>query len=146
MGLSSVKDISQTYGQQGGYTLAAETNYHKNNYYLKGGLFTTSADFYLAGSAGSYYNDRTGAMIGGGISQKNGGIHGNLKKYFSNTANRFEGGFIDFNEYNFGFYKNFEKVADIKFNINGRSGENLIIFIQTHILAHVVLMKKKLKF
>ena len=124
MGISSAKDISQNYGQQGGYTLAAETNYHKNNYYLKGGLFTTSADFYLAGGDGSYYNDRTGAMIGGGISQNNGGINGSIKKYFSNTANRFEGGLIDFNEYNFGFYKNLEKVADVKFNINGRSGEN----------------------
>ena len=91
---------------------------------LKGGLFTTSADFYLAGGDGSYYNDRTGIMIGGGISQNNGGINGNIKKYVSNTANRFEGGLIDFNEYNFGFYKNLEKVADIKFNINGRSGEN----------------------
>lgn len=63
-------------------------------------------------------------MIGGGISQNNGGINGNIKKYFSNTANRFEGGLIDFNEYNLGFYKNLEKVADVKFNINGRSGEN----------------------
>lgn len=124
MGISSAKDISQNYGQQGGYTLAAETKYNKNNYYLKGGLFTTSADFYLAGGDGSYYNDRTGIMIGGGISQNNGGINGNIKKYVSNTANRFEGGLIDFNEYNFGFYKNLEKVADIKFNINGRSGEN----------------------
>lgn len=124
MGISSAKDISQNYGQQGGYTLAAETKYNKNNYYLKGGLFTTSADFYLAGGDGSYYNDRTGIMLGGGISKNNGGINGNIKKYVSNTANRFEGGLIDFNEYNFGFYKNLEKVADIKFNINGRSGEN----------------------
>ncbi len=37
MGVSSAKDVSQNYGEQGGYTLAAETNYHKNNYYLKGG-------------------------------------------------------------------------------------------------------------
>lgn len=124
MGISSAKDISQNYGQQGGYTLAVETNYHKNNYYLKGGLFTTSADFYLAGGNGSYYNDRTGVMIGGGISQNNGGINGSIKKYFSNTGNRFEGGLIDFNEYNFGFYKNLEKIVDVKFNINGRSGEN----------------------
>ena len=104
--------------------MKTETNYHKNNYYLKSGLFTTSADFYLAGGDGSYYNDRTGAMLGGGISKNNVGINGNIKKYFSNTANRFEGGFIDFNEYNCGFYKNLEKVADVKFNINGRSGEN----------------------
>lgn len=124
MGVSSAKDVSQNYGEQGGYTLAAETNYHKNNYYLKGGLFTTSADFYLAGGDGSYYNDRTGAMIGGGISKNNGGINASIKKYVSNTANIFEGGLIDFNEYNLGFYKNLEKVADVKFNLNGRSGEN----------------------
>lgn len=124
MGISSANDRSLNVGEQFGYTIAAESNYHKNNYYLKGGLFTTSSDFYLAGGDGSYYNDRTGAMLGGGISKNNGGIHGNIKKYFSNTANRFEGGLIDFNEYNLGFYKNFEKIADIKFNINGRMGEN----------------------
>ena len=89
MGISSAKDISQNFGQQGGYTLASEANYHKNNYYLKGGLFTTSADFYLAGGDGSYYNDRTGATLGGGISKNNGGINGNIKKYVSNTANKF---------------------------------------------------------
>lgn len=126
MGISSLKDISQNYGQQGGYTLAAETNYRKNNFYLKGGLFTTSADFYLAGSDGSYYNDRTGVMFGGGFSKNNGGINANVKKYISNTAYRFEGGLIDFNEYNFGFYKNIEKIANIRFNINGRQGQNNI--------------------
>ena len=124
MGLSSSKDISQNYGNMFGYTVAAETKYQKNNSYIKGGIFTTSADFYLAGGDGSYYNDRTGAMIAGGFSKNNGGVSGSIKKYFSNTANRFEGGLIDFNEYTFGFYKNWEKVADIKFNINGRSGEN----------------------
>ena len=51
-------------------------------------------------------------------------VNGNIKKYISYTANRFDGELINFNEYNFGFYKNFEKIADIKFNINGRSGEN----------------------
>lgn len=124
MGISSAKDISQNYGEQFGYTISAETNYHKNNYYMKGSLFTTSADFYLAGSDGSYYNDRTGVLIGGGYAKNNFGINGSIKKYISNTANRFEGGLIDFNEYNFNFYKNLKKIADIKFNINGRSGEN----------------------
>ena len=124
MGLSSANDINLGLNQMGGYTIAAETNYHKNNYYLKGGLFTTSSDFYLAGGDGSYYNDRTGGMIAGGISKNNGGINGSIKKYFSNSAYRFEGGLIDFNEYNLGFYKNIDKFADIKFHINGRSGEN----------------------
>lgn len=124
LGLSSAKDINQNFGQQMGYTIAAETNYRRNNYYIKSGIFSTSADFYLSGGDGSYYSDRTGLMLGGGISKNNGGINANLKKYVSNTANRFEGGLIDFNEYNFGFYKNMEKFADIKFNINGRSGEN----------------------
>ena len=126
LGTSTSKDISSNYRDQGGYTLALETNYRRKNYHIKGGLFTTSADFYLAGGDGSYYNDRTGLMISGGISQNKGGINAGIKKYYSNTAKRFEGGLIDFNEYNFGFYKSLNKLADIKFNINGRSGENNI--------------------
>ena len=126
MGISSSKDISLNNHDNLGYTIAAETKYNKDNYYLKGGLFTTSTDFYLAGSDGSYYNDRTGALIAGGISQNNSAISGSIKKYVSNTAHRFEGGLIDFNEYNLNISKNIENFADIKFNINGRSGENTI--------------------
>lgn len=126
MDISSSKDISLNNQDNLGYTIAAETKYNKDNYYLKGGLFTTSTDFYLAGSDGSYYNDRTGALIAGGISQNNSAINGNIKKYVSNTSHRFEGGLIDFNEYNLNISKNIENFADIKFNINGRSGENNI--------------------
>lgn len=125
-GASGARDISRNNEYLGGYTFAAETGYTKNNYTLKVGLFNTSADFYLAGGDGSYYNDRTGGFLNGSISGKNSGLEGTYKKYFSNTAKRFEGGLIDFDEYSIGAHKNFEKICDVRFNITGREGSNSI--------------------
>lgn len=45
MGISSSKDISLNNQDNLGYTIAAETKYNKDNYYLKGGLFTTQQIF-----------------------------------------------------------------------------------------------------
>lgn len=123
-GLSSANDLSYDYGKCYGYTLAGEAKYNKNNYYIKSGLFANSADFYLAGSEGTYYNDRMGAMLSGGVAKSNWGVNASIKKYYSNTAYRLEGGLIDFSEYTLGFHKNMEKIADVKFNFNGRSGQN----------------------
>lgn len=125
-GASGARDISLDNEFQGGYTLAAETAYTKDNYTLKAGLFNTSVDFYLAGGDGSYYNDRTGGFLSGSISGSNSGIDGTYKKYVSNTAKRFEGGLIDFDEYSLGIHKNFEKICDVRFNITGREGSNSI--------------------
>ena len=37
---------------------------------------------------------------------------------------KFEGGLLDFNEYSLSVNKSFEKIADFRFNINGRDGSN----------------------
>lgn len=126
LGISTVKDVSLSDSQKPGYSLTAQAEYTKNNYHLKAGLFNTSPDFYLAGSDGSYINDRTGAFIRGSISGDGCGMDGSFKKYFSNADKRFEGGLINFNEYSFGVRKSIEKVADVRFNINGREGSNSI--------------------
>lgn len=123
-GASFSNDITK--GDYAGYTLNAQTEYAKNNYNLKCGLFTTSADFYLAGSDGSYINDRTGGFIRGNLSGKNSGIDVIFRKYYSNINKRFEGGYLNFNEYSLGIHKSFQKVADFRFNINGRDGSNSI--------------------
>lgn len=126
LGLSSAKDISQNSSERLGYTLSAESKYQKGNIFLRGGVFTSSSDFYLSGGDGSYYNDRTGFFSQGGISKNEYGINCGIKKYISNTARRFQGGLIDFNEYNFSLYRTSRKFMDIKFNINGRNGQNNI--------------------
>lgn len=126
LGVSTVKDISLSEAQKPGYTLTAQADYTKDNYNLRAGLFNTSPDFYLAGSDGSYINDRTGAFIRASISGKDCGVEGSFKKYFSNADKRFEGGLINFNEYSFGARKSLEKIADVRFNINGREGSNSI--------------------
>lgn len=123
-GASFSKDITR--GEYPGYTLTAQAEYKKNNYSLRGGLFNISPNFYLAGSDGSYINDRTGGFVRGSLSGKNSGIDGCLKKYFSNINKKFEGGFIDFNEYSLGVHKSFERFADFRFNITGRDGSNSI--------------------
>lgn len=107
-----------------GYTLTAQAEYAKKNYSFKSGLFNTSSDFYLAGSDGSYINDRTGGFLRGSLNGKNSGIECAFKKYFSNMDKKFEGGLLDFNEYSLSVNKSFEKIADFRFNINGRDGSN----------------------
>lgn len=125
-GASYANDISGIYGRSGGFTIAGETKYRIKDFFIKSGIFSTSADYYLAGSDGSYYNDRMGALLSGGINKKDFGSQINLKNYFSNTEKRFDGGLINFIEYNFNFYKYSKKLFDVKFNINGRQGENNI--------------------
>ncbi len=123
-GASFSNDITRS--EYAGYTITAQAEYTKNNAKIKGGIFNTSPDFYLAGSDGSYINDRIGCFIKGSLSGKNSGLDGTYKKYISNTNKRFEGGLLDFNEYNFGIHKSSEKIADFRFNINGRDGSNSI--------------------
>ncbi len=125
-GASGACDISKNKDYMGGLALIGETSYAKDNYTLKAGLFSTSADFYLAGGDGSFYNDRTGGFLSGSVSGKNIGMDGSYRKYFSNASKQFEGGLINFNEYSLGLHKSFEKICNARFNITGRDGSNSI--------------------
>lgn len=123
-GISSARDLSLSENQLFGYAVSAGGKLKRKFGNLEAELFNTSPDFYFAGSNGSFVNDR----LGGGVTcdfAKNGvNIFAQYKKYFSNTNHKFEGGLIDFDDYNFGINKNFEKFANIRFNITGREGQN----------------------
>lgn len=123
-GISNSRDLS--FGKNGlfGYAISTGTKLKNQFGNIEAEIFNTSPDFYFASSNGSFINDR----LGGGVSfdfSKNGvNIFGQYKKYFSNTNHKFAGGLIDFNDYNFGINKNFEKFANVRFNITGREGQN----------------------
>ena len=123
-GISSARDLSLGTSRLFGYSVSAGGNLKRKFGNIEAELFNTSSDFYFAGSGGSFIND----MFGGGVSfnnYKNGvNVYGQYKKYFSNINHKFDGGLIDFNDYNFGINKNFEKYANVKFNITGRNGKN----------------------
>lgn len=124
LGASTARDLSVGGGQNPGFSASADAIYQKEFYSLKASVFDNSSDFYLAGGDGSFISDRLGAGLSGNISKNGGGAQASIKKYYSNNAKRFEGGLIDFNEYNFGINKSFEKFPDFRFNINGRDGKN----------------------
>lgn len=125
-GISSARDLSIGKNQLFGYAISAGAKLKNQFGNIETELFNNSPDFYFAGSNGSFINDR----LGGGVSfnfSKNGiNAFGQYKKYFSNTNHKFAGGLIDFNDYNFGINKNFERFANVRFNITGRDGRNTL--------------------
>lgn len=125
-GVSSARDLNLGKNQLLGYAVSVGGKLKREFGNIEAELFNTSPDFYFAGSNGSFINDR----LGGGVSfdfSKNGvNAFGQYKKYFSNTNRKFDGGLIDFDDYNFGVNKNFEKFANVRFNITGRDGQNTL--------------------
>lgn len=123
-GVSNARDLSLGENQLFGYAVSVGGKLKRSFGNIEAEIFNTSPDFYFAGSNGSFINDR----LGGGITcdfAKNGfNIFTQYKKYFSNTNHKFEGGLINFDDYNFGVNKNFEKFANVRFNITGRDGQN----------------------
>ena len=123
-GVSSARDVSLGENQLFGYAVSAGGKLKRNFGNIEAEIFNTSPDFYFAGSNGSFINDRLGVGISFDCSKNGVNAFGQYKKYFSNTNHKFEGGLINFNDYNFGINKNFEKFANIRFNITGREGQN----------------------
>lgn len=125
-GISSARDISIGEKELAGYTISAGGKLQRKSASIEAEIFNTSPDFYLAGSNGSFVNDRLGGCISLDYSRNGINAFGQYKKYYSNTNHKFEGGLIDFNDYNFGISKNFEKFANVRFNMTGRDGQNSI--------------------
>lgn len=125
-GISNARDLSLGESRLFGYTVSTGVRLKNQFGNIESELFNTSPDFYFAGSDGSFINDKLGGGITFDFSKNGVNIFTQYKKYFSNTNHKFEGGLIDFNDYNFGINKNFEKVANIRFNITGRDGQNAI--------------------
>lgn len=123
-GVSSARDLSFGENQLFGYAVSAGGKLKRKFSNIEFELFNTSPDFYFAGSDGSFINDRLGGGVAFDFSKNGVNTFGQYKKYFSNTNHKFDGGLIDFNDYSLGIDKNFEKFANVRFNIIGRDGQN----------------------
>ena len=86
--------------------------------------YHTSPDFYIASSDTTSKNDRTGGRASGSVSFNNTSVQGGYNKYYSNTNNRYEGGTINFDEYNIGASSKIPYVGVAKFNMYHRRGSN----------------------
>lgn len=125
-GISSSRDLNLGEKRLCGYAVSVGGKLKRKLGNIETELFNNSPDFYFAGSNGSFINDRLGCGIIFDISQSGINAYAQYKKYFSNTNHKFEGGLINFDDYNLGINKNFEKFANVRFNITGRNGQNSI--------------------
>ena len=111
-----------------GYLLQYDNNYYINkDTSLKGSLFAISPNFYMAGSAGGgFISDRAGASLSGNTQYKFISLNGSYSKYKSNFGNYYEGGLLDFDEYNLSARTNFQKIPNLSLKINNKKGANEI--------------------
>lgn len=111
-----------------GYFVQYENNYKINEETtLKGSLFASSPNFYMAGaSGGGFMSDRVGGSINASTSYKKLFVSGNYAKYKSNFNNYFDGGLIDFDEYSLVARARFKKLPNLGLKINNRRGANEI--------------------
>lgn len=118
-----------TPGGLGAY-LDYDTTYRFNKEnLLRGSLFASSPNFYMAGSTsgcGSFTQDRVGARISGNTKIKNTTIAGSYSKYESNFGNYYEGGLLAFDEYNLIARTNFKKLPTLTLKVNNKNGANQI--------------------
>lgn len=130
-----------------GYFLRYENNYYINkDSALKGSLFAGSPTFYMAGShygGGDFMSDKMGASISGNTQYKNISLTGSYSKYKSNFGNYYEGGLIDFDEYNLTARAHFKKLPNLSLKINNKKGLNEIGEITSN--SYEFLADKRLK-
>jgi hypothetical protein len=94
---------------------------------LKSSVFAYSPNFYSAGSAsggGSFLSDRVGASISGNTKIKNTTVTGSYSKYASNFGSFYDGGLINFDEYNLVSRTYFKKLPSLSFKVNSKNGAN----------------------
>ena len=119
-----------------GYMVKGTTEYSKNlSKYSLGILkprhaqarlegFHTSPDFYIASSDTTSKNDRTGGRASGSLSFNSTNVSGGYQKYYSNMNNRYEGGTINFDEYNINASSKIPNVAHVRYSRFQRRGSN----------------------
>ena len=114
----------------GGFFLRLENDRDLNKETnIKSSVFAYSPNFYSAGSAsggGSFMSDRVGASISGNTKVKNTTISGSYSRYASNFGGFYDGGLIDFNEYNLVTRTYFQKLPSISFKVNSKNGANTL--------------------
>lgn len=112
-----------------GYFLKYENIYNLNETtHLTSSLFASSPNFYMAGnsSAGDAVPDKMGAKLGGNSKYKNISFSGYYSKYASNFGNYYEGGLLNFDEYDFMAKAAFKKMPSLSLKINNKRGGNEI--------------------
>lgn len=119
-----------------GYILKGTTEYSRNLKNLAVGFFQpkrasvkleayqTTPDFYLASSNSSSKNDRFGGKAHGSLSFNSTQVSGGYNKYYSNINKRYEGGTINFDEYNISANSRIPKVATLRYSMHQRRGSN----------------------
>lgn len=124
-GSNSMSQSRTTQGGQG-FALNYENDWQVNeNNSLKGNVFAYSPDFYSAGSSGGgFLSDRVGVSLSGNTKIKNTSISGTYSKYKSNFGKIYDGGLMDFDEYNLIARMNFKKAPSIMLRTNTRRGQN----------------------
>ena len=86
--------------------------------------FHTSPDWYIASSDSTSKNDRTGGKAQGSFSFNSSSVSGGYQKYYSNINHRYEGGTINFDEYNINASSRIPKVAQVRYSRFQRRGSN----------------------
>jgi len=86
--------------------------------------YQTSPDFYIASSNSTSKNDRIGGRASGSLSFNSTSVSGGYNKYYSNINNRYQGGTINFDEYNIAATTKVPKFATLSYSIFHRRGSN----------------------
>src|SRR5574344_888047 len=93
---------------------------------IKLSLFGTSPAFYVAGYSGAngFMSDKVGGSINISKTYKQYSLNGTYSNYKSNFANYYDGGLMDFNEYNINLRANFKKLPTLNLHVNSKKGGN----------------------
>ncbi len=86
--------------------------------------YHTSPDFYIASSDSTSKNDRTGGRVQGSVSFNDTVVQGGYNKYFSNMNSRYDGGTLNFDEYNISASSKIPYIGTARFNTFQRRGSN----------------------
>ena len=86
--------------------------------------FHTSPDWYIASTDSTSKNDRTGGSAQGSFSFNGSSVSGGYTKYYSNMNNRYEGGTINFDQYNINASTKIPQVATVRYARFFRRGSN----------------------
>ena len=86
--------------------------------------FHTSPDWYIASSDSTSKNDRTGGRAQGSFSFNSSSVSGGYQKYYSNINDRYEGGTINFDQYNISASTRVPKVCNVRYSRFFRRGSN----------------------
>ncbi len=117
-----------------GYYLKWESCFNPNNKtQIKGSVFSSSKDFYVAGnmSNGGFYWDRLGGNVSLSTTIKKCMFQGSYSKYLTNFSDYFNGGKMQIDDYNLYFRTNFQKMPNLNIKLTNKQGSNGIGEIQT---------------